>query len=833
MVDKTLTKSQINNILKIFENYNFQGIPKHLIPKMFSDYKNNRNLINIIVREEWWNDKKGTKEGFIEKYTIRNKNAFTEDGNINERISSSVFNAFERIINDKIDEDIVDDDDDFVSQSIHKVSNYIQKKKRRNDIEKIKKQINILKSYDKDTYIVDESVNLNDIAELNNEVIDFKIRPNPFIRETYLEKTSDIINITKKSFVKKQISVKRLISQTNLYTNYEIRCPDNTCPKKSLEFTPNQLNSTIFCNNHYTETAKGRKPKPIRLDKTGFMRPTKSIFLYIYEAEVEGDKEGFKFYIYSKDKLDYSKYMMELVVENIKLEYGSKPVTILFVLSYDEIKPEKLQEELIKRNTEEQLEFERKHGLPEGTKIGAIRQALVNINKDYGNQTVDDRGALYQLCTIISSIAYHFYGLRIFNISLIGTTSVAKTYIAERFGPLLDKKYTYISNGDNITEAGLKGGKVDENINGKIQQIFREGLVTVAGLCVIDEAKNFYRPDKPLNDYIKNVLSNEISLAKAISGSGVVQQNFVVTLLSNWLIEFDEEYRKSVKEKYKALIRLNGPVNDIEIEKMFINLNIYLDLDKYDDDIDLKDAIGFTRNAYQDKHIDWRTGSRLESMNRVLFDICVYEEDDETDYKVGYTSIIPPDPRFMPRDEFQEELGKLIRKIKMGDQEFNKQFENLKKSISEWIHPDNNEGDIRIRGSDIFYFYADGKKYIDPKINGLMYWYIIVVSYTEEEHSHTLSDRVKQFCKAMLMRFKKVITRREYDMLEHNLEYTPYDVDENKAKVLSSLEHQKEEEIIEKAMRRLEKEESKDDIGDFMNLDDEKEGEGIDFDNIK
>ena len=392
-----------------------------------------------------------------------------------------------------------------------------------------------------------------------------------------------------------------------------------------------------------------------------------------------------------------------------------------------------------------------------------------------------------------------------------------------------------------MTEAGLKGGKVEEMINGKPHAIFREGLVTVAGFCVIDEAKKFYLPDKGLNDYIKNFLNDSINISKAIAGSGKISQNFTIVLLSNWLIEHDRELRKEIKRYYMMIRKAREPIDEKEVETMFIRLNIYKDISEYKNDADLFNAIKYVRNKYLDSYIDWRTGSRVESMNRILFDICVFEdENDIQEVRVGYTSLNPPPRKFMPHDKFylelEERFSKMpdLKNIHNNPPDVIRRIDKIHKSIDEWIKPNDEDDNELTSGSDIFNHLSDNGKFIDSKLNSIMYAWITQVVFMEGNENY-VTDKVKQICKLFLMKFKKVLSRREYNLRENKLRcfaHEKFNTEENKIFVEGEVTKEYESKLVEKAKQEYAKEKreyaEKNVLSDEFISDDDEEG-GLDM----
>ena len=129
-------------------------------------------------------------------------------------------------------------------------------------------------------------------------------------------------------------------------------------------------------------------------------------------------------------------------------------------------------------------------------------------------------------------------------------------------------------------------------------------------------------------------------------------------------------------------------------------------------------------------------------------------------------------------------------------------LKDLEDDISSWFRFDE-------RGKAVFLHLSDGKKEIDPKLNGLVYTAIKTIQVYEDlsttgELQGRFSDNIKYWAYLILSKCKRGVTKAEYNFEEHYENIIP--VNEKFSQLEAEIEKIRDQEEIEKLERVVQKE---------------------------
>ena len=817
-----------------------------LIKKLFYEINNNSlwDATELEIKEEFFSGK--SFENFYRQYSgnkyFQKKNDKLFMGKEYVVYLIKCFKLEKR--NDDFNKDFYtlqkQEDEDEVIQNISSLRQFLLQTDKDIYEEKIivnEDQIKILNSYKElsaidntiQYYVVDEEVNIDNIYVLNNkENNHFKILPNPLINQVIFN-SGEEDKLYKQEYnnkvIKTIVQIERKIGGSNLKGTMLVTKYKYKCSRCGEEFTklPYQLSGKLAhgCDGYESEAGV---QKYYSIDKKQYTSDS-YMNLHLYECILRtiGKQTELKKKIHlscGSTKIKPGIYEVEVLHLHISPTHDSDKKTILLMLNHKEIKPDVSEDTLFIEDSGEVIA--RDLDIPQ-VKINDVVQSIRLIYKKYVNEDLGNQGTWLQFATAISGCCKLFYETTKLGISVMSNKSLSKTYSASRIAVMLDKDYYFSQSSNEISPAGLKGGiNTGKMINGQAVKIFEEGLITIAGLTVFDEASKFYI-DKVMNENLKQLPQKVVQHNKI--GGETVDQNYTPILLSNFT-DHDIEYKKSVRENYITLKKnyyytsaQGNKFNKKELETKLTSLNYYLPLyayyDKYSKDMELVKAFAYVRKTYDMNHVDWKTGGRVEASDRLLFDVAVSNKEKTLfDLKPGEmidtssSNLNPPEPEFLPTMEFMDEL---INRFKIKDinlyeefhnsKEVNNQLQQIKNSISDWLQND---------GIDVFYNLGKGNVKIDPKLNSLLFIACTTVQLIEDVDSTELSQNVKDWLKIFLTKCKRGMSQNEYNYIDNDTKYHK-DIEFNFITVDMDIIEQQKKEEIDKA--------KKDAVNDFKNKD--------------
>lgn len=404
---------------------------------------------------------------------------------------------------------------------------------------------------------------------------------------------------------------------------------------------------------------------------------------------------------------------------------------------------------------------------------------------------MSNRGMLLQLFTTISCIARNLFRYPKIAVNVMGDKSVGKTFPAAMVGMLLDLDYHMVENSENITLPGFQGGINNKKlINGVAQTIFELGIITKYGLTVLDEAERMFS-DRQLNLAIKNFPNKSLNIEK-VGGKDDIPQNYTPIFCSNFYDSYhNEQYIKELKDIYftfarKDLTNTFHRSNKIDIYKYIDRCNVFLSLDRTQDlykNENLTKSIYLTRMRMESRNLDWRTGGRIESSYRILFDVVcqikknIMIKDEERIVNFGITTM--PEQYIFPVEEYLDELKENILQnhifnlydIDANDESVLGRLSYLKESIKEFVLNERVHIHRHLAGND---------KEIDPKLYAILEAVLITIQLTENIASIKLDSNVKDFAECIIMKCKRGLTEEEYNFTDHSFrgDQLKFDYDE-------------------------------------------------------
>ena len=668
---------------------------------------------------------------------------------------------------------------------------YIEEKQKNNLINLNNEQKLIIEKYKQYNvynnnttyYVADENINFSNIFVVNNKEFKYCFLPNPLIGRTQIQKGEEK-SIFNQSYSTKilKLRIKVLKLSTNkvkgltLVTKYNYICP--VCGDNFTKL-PYQLATTI---KHPCPGLLNNKDQQVfsNVDKNSFTFENFQI-LHLYDFEIVTQKSvgttglAPKFVLYANDNnISPGTYDVEVKIQQRKLSYGQSENAhnMIYLISKKKIKPEIFKELIVSGE-----DMAKNLKIPY-VKLLDILQSIRNVYSEYVDEEITNQGMWLQLCVLISGLARVLFNYRYIATSVIANKSLSKTYTATRIGIMIDPMYYFSHSSDDISKAGFAGGiNNNKEVNGKAISIFEAGVVTVAGLCVLDEASPFYITEE-LNLALKSLFENVLSIKKI--GGNEVPQNYTPILLSNFSYH-DSEYKNMVKKIYIKIRRfkLHEKIDEKKLEQKLNAVDYYRPLEVYVNDYKdkaLADAITQARVIYEkQKHIDWKTGGRIESGNRIFFDVVVDNRDkhiaDGHKIDTSYTNLSTPEGELLPLEEFQHEL---LLKFKtkninlaqpvLNSTKIKKQLKMLQKDIARWLFKDG-------KGNSVFHSLTNGNVKIDPKINNVLFNVCMVVQLVEDINSDKLTNNVKKFLEILLLKNKRGLSVDEYDFKTNITKY--------------------------------------------------------------
>ena len=628
-----------------------------------------------------------------------------------------------------------------------------------------------IKDNDVKHYVPNNVMKINNLHTLLNRKEDFKFLLNPTI------KISNKLNISELDEVNKyDLFVNKIVFTDNAFgafivSEYVIKCP--ACAE-DVSYLPFQTHTNLKhgCTGFYSE--KGDQ-KYTMIKKTS-LQTSISTPVYLYECFLTKDRDS-KIFIYSlHNNLKPGRYKIDVYNCHAGLD-GVSNEQFFMMLGMEQMKV-KLKNDFVDEKVVITSQLYCKENNIPFHPILNLLFAIRKIHKQYNNININNKGTLLQLFSIISGVGKCLFHYNKIAISVVGNTSLSKTYSAALYAIMFDPNYTYIENGDNVSGPGLKGGINNKKmVNGKAISIFEKGKFTTAGLCVFDEGQNFYN-DPILNSALKNFLNDKISISK-IGGEDGIEQNYTPLIFCNMLRFYQEHYKKSIEMEYVKFVRYEGAnmafphkmglrwINKyINTVNLSLPINYYITQEKNEC---LAKAITLVREKYFYSDIDWRTGGSIPSSFRILLDVLCDNQDKQSNIverKSEYTKSKLPELYEVPWEEWQEYLSLRVLGDKYinlynehtNSEEVNAQLEKLRENISKFILED---------GLEIHKHLSMNKAEIDPKLNSIMYNVIIILQLLEDINATELTKATKEWAKMILLKCKRGITVNEYNFIQH------------------------------------------------------------------
>lgn len=654
-----------------------------------------------------------------------------------------------------------------------------------------------------------------DFCTLSNTFPDFKFIPNPFLSvKPYCTNISDTlqkISIT----LRKKVQLGDKFGK-KVVTKLGIDCKCGS----TIMMTPNDTSSKITHDCGRVIVNGEEKKKNITLEKSG-LYPLAEKELYLYECSIDNEADNTKMdtiYLYSLDpNLTPGKYYVN-VWNTYVWEYPLKNHSFYPIALSVEKQEIVIDSDLLKNNHPTAKEYCEKRKLPY-VKFLDVLFSWRDASLKYAGRKIDNRGMLLQLFLTISGLAKVNNNFDKLGVCIIGNKSLSKTYPSYLAGALYDIDFEHISSSQDISLAGVRGG-INNNalINGKTTSIFEKGVFSTAGLTLFDEGEKFF-DDADMNMVLKTFLDEYINIKKV--GGKKVEQTYTPLIMSNFPINHTIKYKEEVKRAYEKLIKLNDESHEHGLSKeeisMYISdLNLYLPTPRYDEDYKnktLAKCVGLVRHKMKGHNIDWRTGGTLPASYRLLFDVTCWNVDEYSfsndDRVIGQTESVLPSPIVFPTLQFKEAIRIACKHkiINLKYEQYNDEhtvtrLKDLEDDISSWFRFDE-------RGKAVFLHLSDGKKEIDPKLNGLVYTAIKTIQVYEDlstsgELQGRFSDNVKYWAYLILSKCKRGVTKAEYNFEEHYDNIIP--VNEKFSQLEAEIEKIKDQEEAEKLERVVQKE---------------------------
>lgn len=589
------------------------------------------------------------------------------------------------------------------------------------------------------------------------------LNPNDLLTE--ITHICDITTNTKTKILANKLTpaIKKTIYlyKCNICTNYKDTINNNTQPQWINDIYIHSFNNNIKNGIYITDIVKIYEQTNC-LNKTN--KDTNTYLMFGYK------KEKIK---YTEDKIIKTQQEIEKILENPNI-------------------PPENKYQLTHLNN-----IYKNKKLPEHK----ILNILYSIRQYYHNAElikIDNNGLLLQIMTLITTIAKLCFNENKIAISVMGVGSVSKTFPTLAITRMIDNNTKYISDSSRMSAAGMTGGmNMSATINNTTTKKFEKGAISTDGIVIFDECQNiFLRPD--IQSIIKSIPQDEYEVS--VIGGKKIKYNCTPIFLSNFN-EFSEKYEQTITDafitKYKSIYKFEQQrthKTNQDMKKYLSLINMYQNIEYYmetlQDEI-LANVIFAVRKQYENKRIDWKTGSQLEAMNRILFDIVIHRKDNKINYGLSHTlqtnentKEINPNTN-APTQQIQEEIIKYIYNQqnleniqKINTKEYTKnpteKIQQLEKLRTNTIQFLNNE----TLGININKYFTQNVDNFDKKILELVIKTIIILQLIDNINATQLSENTKKLANIILLKCKRGIIQEEYNM----------DINVNEIKIYKNLQ---------------------------------------------
>lgn len=845
---------------------------------------------------------------FIKQYqnndNVCDKKIINETDNHNlfiiNKSASDIIKEYFEDINRPIKSDLTQEQETEEIENILNYDEYIEIYKNNKELNELN-EIEIDNKNNDNIYIPKSKLEMSNLYTLINKYgeFEFKFLLSPLVKNKKFNTNTPemILTNTKIKIIQKEIL--NLHENESIVSKLKYECPN--CKEKAM-INPNDLSAEVV---HYCDISANVKTKILQSGITAAIQ--KVIILYkcdvctnydeIYNNKIENEK--------NKDIVDYNKkniqekWMNDVYiysfVDNIEpgmyvadivkfycapncLEKKDKKIITYMMFGYKKEKIKYIEDKILKNNEEIEKIIENKNvddnkkmqlkylknvlykkkKFPEH-KIWNIIFSIRQYYYDRFGILIDDNGLLMQLFTVITLISKLCFNENKIAISVMGVGSVSKTFPATIMTKMIDMNMKYISDSARMTSASMTGGiNTSAMINNITTKKFEQGAISNNGIVIFDECQNvFLNPD--MQSIIKSIPQDEYEVS--VIGGKKVKFNCTPIFLSNFNA-FVNKYEKEIYDayvlKYKAVYKYESErklKTNQEIIKYLSQINMHQNIEYYYDTLEdqiLANVVFAVRKQYENKRIDWKTGSQLEAMNRILFDVVIHRKDDSIFYEMSKaienemnTSEISISEN-MPVQQMQEELMKYIYDKKNID-EINKinvknkhentenvklQLEMLKKDIFKFLKFDE-------LGRNINKYYSQNVDGFDKKIIELVVKIITILQLINDINAKKLDENTKELANMILLKCKRGLIQEEYNMEINVKEIKIYptlksdylfDLEDTKTEIYYDEKRKKEFEKLEKEIETkygLEKKENKDDSLKGLEIDIEDKYENI------
>jgi hypothetical protein len=657
----------------------------------------------------------------------------------------------------------------------------------------------------KNIHVYNNTLTIENIFTLLNKIGEYKINfaflPNQGEHQFSLNTPKDIITRCKIKILHKEQTSEDEFEY--IVSKIKYICPNPDCNQLTL-LNPNQIGTKI---QHTCDP----KLKIITNIKENIITPQIQTPIILYKAKIQ-NKQTKKFdtdiYIHSFAKnLQNTTYIADIVkfYEKIDILKSKNYKYIHLLLAHtkekknytvtDENKIIKTHEQILQ--TIQNPDVENKHKtqlkqyikkleqlkLKQPHKLLTILYNLRQYYKNYYNIEIDDNGMLLQLFILISFIARKYFEENKLAISIMGVGSVSKTFPTNMLGKILDDNYNYISDTARMSTAAFTGGiNTSANINGIQTRKFEKGKITNNGITCFDECQNIFLQlnfqgilkSIPQEHYEISIIGGRTEEFNTtpifLSNFNNYSQNYSTQIINAYKIKYKKTYTNAQTRKLKTEDEITNYISKINL---YENIQYYMEQLK--DEI-LANVVYAVRKQNQHNRIDWKTGSQLEAMNRILFDCVIHKKSniknpdlEKINPDTNVLDILLNDQDELPVEQIQNEIQQLIHNqneptyINIKELHKNKlpNIQTLYENIFTFL----NEEKLGRAIKNHFLQNADG---LDKKIHLLIIKTILTIQLTNNTQAETLDEQTKQLANIILLKCKRGISTQEYNM-EHNL----------------------------------------------------------------
>lgn len=701
-------------------------------------------------------------------------------------------------------------------------------------------------------YIPEEQIKLQNIHTLLNKFgeFDFDFILSPLVKRKNFQLTTpeEVITRTKIKIIQKEFMT--LNEYEKMVSKLKYVCPN--CNTKVLL----NVNDTSTEVAHICDTATQKKTK---INQSGIYPHIQTpVILYKteicenYNEVIENNKEEKyikEVYIYSfKENIEPGYYICDITkfYEPLNiLTDKNKKQSIYFILGHKRMKQKYIENKIIK-NDEEITQIMENENIQETqkTQFSIMREMknkkriqkhkiwniLFSIRQYYKNRfgmEIDNSGMFIQLTALISSITRSCFKENKLGISVMGVGSISKTFPCNMIFSATDLNYRYISDAGRMTQPGMTGGiNTAAMINGIVTRKFEQGVISNNGIVVFDEAQSIFL-NKDIQAIIKSIPQDEYDIS--IVGGSSVYFNCTPVFLSNFN-EFMMRYEKRIIDayvlKYKSTYKFENErklKTNQDIIKYVSKINLYQNIEFYYDvmgDEILANIVFAVRKQFESERIDWKTGSQIEAMNRLLFDTVVhrknyqievnlleglFKEENTKDINLSENMPIQQINEEILRYIYNEEDLNKITKIDVKNESKNNidrviQLRKLNKQIHKFL----TEEEL---GINISKYYVQNVDNFDKKIRELVIKVIKILQLIDDIDSTELSTPTKKLANQLLLKCKRGLIQEEYDWDINVTEIKIYpklntdflvDLEDNKTELYYEQKRQKDMESLEK-----------------------------------